>query len=185
MSLLGNEAGSANPLPLSVAEVLHMYRKQVRTMGKEFVTINRMQISMIQQLMRIYKNPKLDLKKPLDVDFVGEQGADVGGPTKEFFHQAICALTKVDPLYNLQLFGGQEGHLIPLYGIDVISSGCFEMAGKLLAHSILHGGPGLSGLSPCIIKYLTTGSVDKARDLVTIDDLYDTDLREILETQVC
>jgi len=41
----------------------------------------------------------------------------------------------VDNLYNLQLFGEEEGHLIPLYGVDAISQGFFEMAGKLIAYS--------------------------------------------------
>ena len=84
----------------------------------------------------------------------------------------------------LQLFGGQSGHLIPLYGVDAIVSGCFEMAGKLIAHSILHGGPGFSGLAPAIVQYLCTGSLDKSKDLVTIEDLYDLELKEILQEHV-
>ena len=72
----------------------------------------------------------------------------MGGPTKEFFHSAISCLSKVDPAFNVHLLGGLPGHLIPLYGVDAISSGCFKMTGKLLAHSILHGGPGILGLAP-------------------------------------
>ena len=93
------------------------------------------------------------------MNFLGEHGADVGGPTKEYFHEAISVLSKVDTLYNIQLFGGQEGHLLPLYGVDAISSGCFKMAGKLVAHSVLHGWPGMAGLSSVVIKYLVTGSI--------------------------
>ena len=58
------------------------------------------------------------------------------------------------------------------------------MAGKLVAHSVLHEGPGLVGLSPAVIHYIITGSVEGAKDLVSTKDLYGTDLREILETQV-
>ena len=61
------------------------------------------------------------------MNFVGERAADVGGPTKEYFHEAISILSKVDTLYNIQLFGGQEGHLLPLYGVDAISSGCRQV----------------------------------------------------------
>ena len=143
-----------------------------------------MQISWLQQLMRIYKNPRFNLKKQLDVNFAGEQGADVGGPTKEYFHYALSVLSQVDPAFNIQLFGGMEGHLIPLYGVDAISSGCFEMAGKLVAHSILHGGPGLVGLAPALVRYICTGSVAEAKELVTLEDLYDIDLKEVIEKQV-
>ena len=91
-----------------------------------------MQMSTLRQLMCLYKRPGMDLTKPPDVHFVGECGADVGGPTKEFFHTSLASLKKVDPVYNFQLFTGQDGHLVPLYGADVLTSGCFEMTGKLL-----------------------------------------------------
>ena len=55
-----------------------------------------MQLSMFQQLMKMYKNPKLNLKKMPDITFSGEHGADVGGLTKEFFHNAISSLTTMD-----------------------------------------------------------------------------------------
>ena len=70
-----------------------------------------MQMYLLQQLMCIDKSPKFDMKKPLNVNFVGEQGADVGGPMKECFHEAMSALSKVDLVYNIQLFGGEAGAL--------------------------------------------------------------------------
>ena len=114
---------------MSAAEIFNSYRNEVvaHQCGTQFTSVNRMQISLLMQLMRIYKDPRLDLTKPLNVNFVGENAADVGGPTKEYFHEAISILSKVDTLYNIQLFGGQEGHLLPLYGVDAISSGCRQV----------------------------------------------------------
>ena len=152
--------------------------------GVEFIEINRMQLSWLRQLMRIYKNPRFNLRKQLDVSFIGEQGADMGGPTKEYFHYATSVLSEVDPAFNIQLFGKQEGHLLPLYGVDAISSGCFEMAGKLVAHSILHGDPGLVGLAPALVRHISTGCVSEAKELVTLQDLYDIDLKEMIDKQV-
>ena len=68
--------------------------------------------------------------------------------------------------------------------MDAISSGCFKMVGKLLAHSVLHGGAGLPGLSPAVTKYLVSGSVTDAADLVTVDDIPDIDLRCLIENKV-
>lgn len=65
----------------------------------------------------------------MNVNFHGEQGADLGGPTKEFFHSAISSLSKVDPVFNMQLFGGQKGHLIPFYGVDAVFSSSRETCG--------------------------------------------------------
>lgn len=124
------------------------------------------------------------MKKNPDVHFVGECGADVGGPTKEFFHTALASLNKVDAIYNFQLFTGEHDHLVPLHGPDVHSSGCFEMARKLLAHSVLQGGGGMDGLAPAIVKYLSTGSLEEASKLVTSADLADVDLRMLIEEKV-
>ena len=77
-----------------------------------------------------------------------------GGPTKEFFHSSLSCLSNVDPAFNIQLFVGLPGHLVPLCSVVDISSGRFEMAGKLIIHSILHGGPGFCDLAPADLKYL-------------------------------
>lgn len=134
--------------------------------------------------MCIYRRPNLNLRKNPDVSFRGEYGADMGGPSKESFHVSLASLKKVDPVYNFQLFTGEEGHLVPVYGADVLSSGCFQMVGKLLAHSILHGGDGLVGLAPPIKEYMVSGSVEEAGKLVTPSDLPDVDLRMLLEEKV-
>ena len=126
----------------------------------------------------------LSLRKTLDVLFTGECGADMGGPTKEYFHVSSASLKKVDPAYNFQLFTGEEGHLVPVYGADVLSSGWFQMVGKLLAHSILHGGGGLVGLAPPITNYLVFGSIEEAGKLVTPQDLPDVDLQMLVEEKV-
>ena len=51
---------------------------------------------------------------------------------------------------------------MPVYGADVLSSGCFQMVGKLLAHSILHNGDALIGLAPPVKEYMVSGSVEEA-----------------------
>ena len=48
------------------------------------------------------------------MSFSGECGADMGGPSKEFFHVSLASLKEVDPVYNFQLFTGEEGHLVHL-----------------------------------------------------------------------
>ena len=165
--------------PLSATEALKQYRNQIER-GNLCIEY-RMQMSTLRQLMRIYKRPDLNLRKTLDVLFTGECGADMDGPTKENFHVSLASLTKVDPVYNFRLFTGEEGHLVPVYGADVLSSGCFQMVGKLLTHSILHGGGGLVGLAPPITNYLVFGSIEEAGKLVTPQDLPDVDLQMLLE----
>jgi hypothetical protein len=131
--------------------------------------------------MILMKDPNLDLRKESDVMFEGELGADLGGPKRELFSHALQSLVDVDQAYKIQLFGGLEDHRVPLYNVDAISEGCFTMAGRLLAWSVLHGGEGLVGLAPAVIEYLSTGSVPKAASKVTIDDVCDLELKDIIE----
>ena len=58
------------------------------------------------------------------------------------------------------------------------------MAGELLAHSVLHGGGSMEGLSPAIVEYLSTGSLEETSKLVTSADLADVDLRMLIEEKV-
>ena len=140
--------------------------------------------SLLQQLMKIYKNPELDIQKSPEINFEGEMAADAGGPKKEYFYSAIESLFKVDPIFGIALFTGERGHYIPVMNMDAIASGCFKMVGKLLAHSVLRGGPGLPGLAPAISKYLVSGSFIDAADLVSITDIADIDLRCLIEEKV-
>ncbi|XP_068681680.1 G2/M phase-specific E3 ubiquitin-protein ligase-like [Montipora foliosa] len=169
--------------PRTAVEIMQSYRCQTEQ-GTAYIDVNRMQLSMLRQIMTIYKNPQLNLKKHVNVNFYGEQGADLGGPSKEFFHSAISSLSKVDPVFNMQLFGGQDGHLIPFYGVDAVSSGCFQVAGKLVAHSLKNDGHGFVGLSPAVVKYLNTGSIEEAAVFVTMDDLTDLELKGLLQEKI-
>ena len=107
--------------------------------------------------------------------------ADQGGPKRIFFSHAMqISLVDVDQAYKIQLFGGLEDHRIPLYNVDAISEGCFTMAGRLLAWSVLHDGESLVGLAPSVVEYLSTGSVPKAACKVTMDDVCDLELKDII-----
>lgn len=59
--------------------------------------------------------------------------------------------------------------------------GFFEIAGKVVAHSILHDGPGFVGLAPSLVEYLATGSMDAAKGIVSLNDIADLELKELIE----
>ena len=70
-------------------EIIQQFRAEKVIQGIQMIDIDRMSKSMLNQLMRIYKNPGLSIRKVPDISFTGETAADVGGPTREFFHVAI------------------------------------------------------------------------------------------------
>ncbi|XP_028408827.1 uncharacterized protein LOC114531418 [Dendronephthya gigantea] len=87
------------------------------------------------------------LSKNLCVRFVGsgEMGIDAGALRKEFFSLCLDEVVK-------RLFEGDLA-LIPRRGIG--SKGIqFEVAGALIAHSVLQGGPGFPFLAEWVVDYL-------------------------------
>lgn len=111
-----------------------------------------------------------------------ELGVDAGGFTREFFHLLMERLKS--QVGSLNLFEGHVGHLIPIHAYDVLSGGLFVLAGKMILHSILNDCNGVSGLSPAVVSYLTSGKRDAAVAHITLDDIPDPCLKEKL-TQVC
>ena len=72
-------------------------------------------------------------------------------------------------------------HLIILFQSNCSSSldsGLFHLFGKILAHSILHGGMGFIGVAPAVAKYIATKSMDEAATLVSIEDIPDLEYRD-------
>ncbi|XP_029970390.1 G2/M phase-specific E3 ubiquitin-protein ligase-like [Salarias fasciatus] len=55
----------------------------------------------------------------------------------------------------------------------------FMLAGRMVGHSFLHGGPCLSGLSPAVVHVLLGGSPETAT--VTPEDCPDLDIRETIK----
>ena len=88
------------------------------------------------------------MKRPLAVNFVnsGELGSHAGALKKEFFEDVLREV-------NNQLFEGKDGRRVPKkdVGLEIL----FEVAGVLLGHSILQGGPAFPCLSAPIFDYLS------------------------------
>lgn len=59
-------------------------------------------------------------------------------------------------------------------------SNLFQMAGRMIGHSFVHGGPCLSGLSLPLVILLTRGSSDSAASALELQDCPDLDHRETI-----
>ncbi|KAL7380716.1 hypothetical protein ABVT39_022730 [Epinephelus coioides] len=74
------------------------------------------------------------------------------------------------------LFDGEPDHLVPSSSAFIVDSDLFLMAGCMIGHCFLNGGPALTGLSPAIVHVLCGGTPETA--LMKINDCPDLDLRE-------
>ena len=89
----------------------------------------------------------------------------------------LSALKDGDTRNGINLFEGAEDHVLPIHCSSSLDSGLFHLFGKVLAHSILHGGMGYLGMSPACAKFIATKSINEAATLVSLDDIPDLDYR--------
>ena len=139
--------------------------------------------SILNQVLRKYKNPNFDLRSPVNVQFhssgIVEPGVDAGGPTRAFFHKLMKELVR-GSLNGIRLFEGEMGHLTPSFDYDLVSSCFFAMVGKMILHSVIHECRGLPGISPAVISYIVSGSRDTVLEHLDVKDIPDPCLRQNL-----
>lgn len=146
-----------------------------------------------RDILSCYKQPECNLKAPLRVRFEGEDGVG-NGPIREFL---LCAMKIVEEGLSknkkpLVFFYGEDNHLLPIHDQAFRCTGVFKAIGRIIGHSVLHGGPLPYGFSPAILHYWhVTGSPQiKDKDIATHalpivpEDIADLELREMI-TEVC
>ena len=91
--------------------------------------------------------------------FEGEDGVGCG-PIRESFVNAIKIIdegihsSSGKPVVFLE---DEADHRLPIHDRALCLKGAFKALEKMIGHSILHGGPGLHGISPAVKHYLSTG----------------------------
>lgn len=75
------------------------------------------------------------------------------------------------------LFEGETDHMVPTASAVLIQSDIFVMAGRLIGHSIINGGPNLSGISLAVVHALTGGPKELPTSCLSLEDCPDIDNR--------
>ena len=96
------------------------------------------------------------------MSFEGQPAVDTGGLTRQFFSDILSQLARG----TLQLFLGSSNHLRFAYGPQVLP--VVKILGTIIAHSILHEGPGFPYFAPFVYWYLATGCEEHALPYVSI-----------------
>ncbi|CAB1440038.1 unnamed protein product, partial [Pleuronectes platessa] len=133
-------------------------------------------------LISFYKQPNVEWGRPLNSRLQGDTAIGQG-VTRFFFSTCIEKLKSGFCIHfanaNVtRLFEGEPGHLVPSASHFLVESDMFMVAGRMVGHSFLHGGPCLAGLSPAIVHVLLGGSPETAT--VTLEDCPDLDIRETI-----
>ena len=139
-----------------------------------------------REIIGVYKRPDLDLRANIRVR-LDEEEAVGSGPVREFLVNAIKVVDEGIPISHgkpLIFFEGQEDHRLPLHDQSLRLMGSFKTVGRIIGHSVLHGGPGLAGLSPAVKHFLSTREDCQEPPPIVLEDIADIALREITQ-HVC
>lgn len=79
---------------------------------------------------------------------------------------------------GITLLESALGHLVPKHDYQLLLSGMFIIMGKMILHAVLNNCRGISGISPAIVKYITTGKQDSSVEAITLEDIPDPCMRE-------
>ena len=94
----------------------------------------------------------VDEHKYLKVTFVGEPAVDDGGPLREFFHILMIELSECN-----SLFCGSCDSRIPRKNVVEFQKKSYYHVGKMIAMSLVHGGPAPHFFSPVVADYICFG----------------------------
>ncbi|XP_038149496.1 uncharacterized protein LOC119788870 isoform X2 [Cyprinodon tularosa] len=136
-----------------------------------------------ERLINFYKVHKVDWARPLHCRLEGDVAIGEG-VKRHFFsllmHKLQTGFSKdFGNRTGTLLFEGQPDHLIPSTSKVLVQSDLFKMAGRMIGHSFLHGGPPLTGISPAILHVLLGGSTETAP--IVLEDVAYIDIRETIE----
>lgn len=161
----------------SPEEAVDIYRKRtVETSSyRPELVVDRHSPTLVRDLFKKLKRDELNLTKEPDITFLGEDGIDANGLTKELCHMIVQGLR--DGSKGYVLFEGQPDHLLPIHCEEHIQSNLFVYTGQIIAFAFLHGNIGFLGLSRAITHYLVTGNINCAIEYLCKNDLPDITVR--------
>jgi hypothetical protein len=93
-----------------------------------------------------------DWRKRIKIRFIGEDGIDQGGLTREFFSLLFKETTAF------------EGHLMSVYS-DMLEKQQYFYIGKITAMALLTGHPGPRCLDNHLVEYILSGTMPSASSI--------------------
>ena len=134
--------------------------------------------SILPDSIAFFKKRNFDFNLPLKVTFEGEPAIDGGGPKREFFTLLLRELLSQSS--NIHLFEGNDGIYLPLHNTDALRSNLYKVAGRMVAASIINGGPGFPFFSKAVYKYIQCTDAYEVTEHLTKDDVVDIEVIEAI-----
>ena len=104
-----------------------------------------------------YKSNDFDPTRPIVVKMENQPALDTGGIRRQFFTDVLEQFALND---SLSLFIGERSALRPHHSPQLLP--LLRLLGTIVAHSLVHGGPGFPYLASYIYWYIVSGSEETA-----------------------
>ncbi|KAK3735184.1 hypothetical protein QZH41_000470 [Actinostola sp. cb2023] len=124
---------------------------------------------LLMSTLRAIERKSFSFYKPFLVTFSGEDGIDAGGPKREFFRLLMQSLR------GMGIFDGNWF----VHDLELLKQRKYELAGKLVSWSILHGGSGPKCLSIEAYCVVQGKLIDQTQ---VIEVVSDAKLKDILKS---
>ncbi|XP_062846985.1 uncharacterized protein LOC134309265 [Trichomycterus rosablanca] len=137
-------------------------------------------------LIKFYKEDreKRQWAAPFRCSIKGDAAIGVGVTR----HVLSLAIARLKHGFNLNfgnaaetlLFEGEPEHLVPAASPVLLESDLFRMAGRILGHTVINGGPTLPGLSQAVVSALTSGQNEMTKSKLCLEDCSDIEQRNTI-----
>ncbi|XP_006813139.2 uncharacterized protein LOC102800801, partial [Saccoglossus kowalevskii] len=137
---------------------------------QNYQRVNILRSTFWKTAVRAINRPDFLPNKLIKVSFIGESAVDDGGPRREF-----CSLL-INSVKTCGVLEGKENNLSFSHDLRFLAERRYFTAGKMVAISLCHGGPGLHCLSQATFQYMARGCVEQP---IAIDEIPDYDIQLI------
>ena len=134
---------------------------------------------MFEDSIAYFKQRNFDFNVPLKITFENEPAIDGGGPVREYF--TLLTRNLLSSSTTVRLFEGRNSCFLPIHNTDALRSNLFKVAGRMVAASVCHGGPGFPVFSKGIYSYFQNPNPDDLSAYISKEDVVDIDVVEALQ----
>ena len=135
--------------------------------------------NLLLDVLHHYKTPQFDPKKGVWMCLKGSSAVDTGGVLRQVYTEVFSAIANGQD--GLSLFRGDPRRKVPIFSNANVLTGIFEVLGKMIAHSLIQGGPGFPYLAPVIYSYISTGDLQMASLKVSVMDIKNQTLSVVID----
>lgn len=160
-----SELNTSSVTNVSLDTLLMMHSEEMIDASRDtFLTLNRQELwQRATCFYKATKNSPEKLGRNLVVVLEEEEGIDAGALRGYFFEQLLKEV-------NERLFEGDIFRRVPKKDSELDCY--FELAGRMVAHSVLQGGPSLDCLCPAVVATLLSGGgIESAIEEIMVEDI--------------